>query len=621
MVSRRLLLAATIVCLFVGALGVVLYAQQRVDRCAAVPLLAPELLHNADLGVPDQAGDMPQGWGRGAASARYGEFTVLPGGRSLQLIGIANYVQTPATAVRPDTRYCFQAQAISDSERGLTSRLQLTFQWLDSAGTIIAQDRTPWQQAVLWQKDNPPAGWSFIEGAFIAPERAASLQVRVAPSSDERVYLDQMHLRTGGAGIAERVGAVQSPSGPQIDPSLSMTILPWPDGRRAALSFSFDWETAMGGLVHSRSQGDPNYDQDFLLRGMRMREGVTTTLEIFRPYRIRATYYATGYNFLKGNTERRMFMGNPIFAWATPEQRWISDRWTTTPWFADDPYGTIVNDPAWYFGDLVPMLQNEQQDIQSHTFSHLYGGLATTQEWQADMDTWREVAGERGVAPARSLAFPWSGSGGMSDAAWDILEQAGIRSVTRLSDQPQYRFVNENEPHCKAVPGHERILACPDFYLTPKSAGQAKQLIDRTLAVSGTLDLWAHTEEVTSPDQIAAWRDVVSYAAGKSELWIAPLDEIASWQQALDRIAIEQVVAKGQQVGADRSDTQPMTFTITNHNDRAMDGLTIGLPEAPGKITLNGTTLNVHSSVLNSQFFILNSLAAGETVEVQVWPR
>ncbi len=103
-------------------------------------------------------------------------------------------------------------------------------------------------------------------------------------------------------------------------------------------------------------------------------------------------------------------MGNPTFAWATQQNHWLNDTWATTPWFANDPPGTVQSDPDWYFGDLVPLLQRERQDIQSHTFSHMDGGLADPATWRADLAAWQEVAAERGVAEARSLAFPWSSS-------------------------------------------------------------------------------------------------------------------------------------------------------------------------------------------------------------------
>lgn len=618
MLSRRVLWFATIGCLLVGLLGVMLYGWQRYDRCAYLPIFGEELLPNADLSEDDSSGSMPAGWGRGAASARYADFSVFPGGRSLQLIGIANSIQTPLiTSIRPGSSYCFLGQAISDSNRGLSTRLQISFAWFDNEQQLIQIDRTAWQQVVLWEVNNPPAGWTQLAAAFEAPAGAEALQITIAPSSDDRVYLDQMHVRAGGKAIAERTQRAPDHNEPQIDPSLDLRVAAWPNGKRAAVSFSFDWETAMGGLIHSRSQGDPHADEDYLVRAMRMRDGITTTLEIFRPFEVRATYYATGYNFLLGNSERRRFMGDPIFAWATPEERWISGRWVNSPWFGDDPYGTVASHPEWYFGDLIPLLQAENQDIQSHTFSHLYGGLASPSEWQADLATWREIAAERGVAAASSLAFPWSSSAGMSDATWDLLEQAGIRSVTRLSDQAAYRLVNEEELRCKAVPGHERILACPDFYLTVQSREQAKALIDKAVAQEGMIDLWAHTEEVTSPEQIEAWSDVVAHAARNPAVWIAPLREIADWQQALSELKLEALPASSQATYGQAA----LAFRISNPTHKDMHGITLELPFEPGLLMLNGQAYELDSSSLNRLALILPALAASDALEVQIWPK
>lgn len=616
MVSRRLLLGATLGCLLIGLLGIAVYLQQRIARCDAVPLLAPELLPNAKLDASTGGGSLPTGWVGATSGISVTDFTVLPGGHSLQLLGIANYVQTPEVApVRPGRVYCFKGQAITDSPAGSTTRVRITFQWLDDTGALVGADATPWQPVVLWQPEQPPAGWSIIDAAFRAPPGATRLRVRVSPASDDRVYLDQMHVRRGviGDGLWGTQAPLLSPIASRPSP---VVVLPWPDNHRAALSFSFDWETAMGGLVHSRSVGEPlGNDKDYVKRGLRMRQGITNTLEIFRPYRVRATYYATGYNFLLGNTERRTFMGNPTFTWAITSNRWLSDRWQHTPWFADDPYGTVESDPAWYFGDLVPLLQREGQDIQSHTFSHLYGGLATTAQWQADFAAWKEAAAERSVPPARSLAFPWSGSGGMSDASWNVLEEQGIRSVTRLSDLPFYAIMRESDPHCRPVPGHERILACPDFYLTPASAQGARELIDNTVAVSGTLDLWSHTEEVTSDEQIAAWRATVAYAVSKPDLWIAPLDEITSWQQALAELKIDNVTMQPT-TSADQA-TALLSFKITNTSERDLAGLCLQLPWKPGKTTLDGQIVHAQSSTSN---VLALDVKAGQSVEVRVWP-
>jgi hypothetical protein len=377
----------------------------------------------------------------------------------------------------------------------------------------------------------------------------------------------------------------------------------------------------MGGLIHSRSRADdPNSGQNALDRAMRMREGVTTTLDLFRPYEIRATYYANGYNFLLGNEERRRFMGDPTFAWATREHRWLDDSWKSKPWFADDPFGTVQSEPDWYFGDLVPLLQRERQDIQSHTFSHLDGGLADAATWRADLATWKDIAAERGVAQARSLAFPWSSSAGMSYANWDELEQAGITSVTRTNwSQDQYDLFGRDAegfaaaPRCRAVPGHERILACPDFYLTVPRADLALKQIDAALSAGGMIDIWAHTEEVTSPEPLAAWGRVVRYAAEQRDvgkLWVAPLAEIADWQAAMRELQVESSELRVEGSSA-------LRISVRNGSQRDLQGVTLSLPFEVRRYTLNGEQFQTQNLALKT---LMIDIQAGQTVEVQVWP-
>jgi hypothetical protein len=427
------------------------------------------------------------------------------------------------------------------------------------------------------------------------------------------VYLDAVHVQAGGWGLGHGNQETSARSQSTIpNPQFPIGIAPWPNGYRAAVSFSFDWETTMGGLIHSRSD-DPNSAENPEARGLRMREGITTTLRLFQPLGIRATYYANGYNFLLGNAERRQFMGNPTYAWASKANGWSTNTWTTTPWFAKDPYGAIQSDPSWYFGDLIAPLQRAGQDIQSHTFSHFSGGDANSADWQSDLQAWRGLAAERKVPPARSLAFPWSRSNGMSYTDWDALEAAGITSVTRTNwnpKQPQYHIVSAADPHCRPIPDHERILACPDFYLhSQETAAEAIELIDRTIAVSGTIDMWAHTEEVTTPEQIAAWGQVVSYAARSRDagaLWIAPLAEIADWQAAVGECTIENVEWNNQ------PGISALSFKLTNNSKHDLNGLTLALPFKIKQLAVN-------KIILNSQFSTLN-VPAGQTLEVQAWP-
>ncbi|MGQ9926638.1 MAG: polysaccharide deacetylase family protein [Chloroflexaceae bacterium] len=626
MLSRRLLLSATMVSLLIGALGALLYAQQRVAACAFMPLVAPELLPNARL-APGESAGMPAGWQRRAGGVELrgpavdGQGFDLDGdGRALQLLGIANHVQTPPIPTRPGARYCFTGFTLTDSAQRSPTRARLVFSWRDASGATLSEAATLWQPVTLWTPEAPPRDWSRLQGSFVAPPAAHSLVVRIEPASDDRIYLDAMHVRRGGSTLA----SLTAPA-PAIvaDPP---RVAPWPLGRQAAVAFTFDWETAMGGLIHSRSVGDPDYDKDPEARGLRMREGITTTLRIFRPHGVRATYYATGYNFLLGNLERRRFMDDPVFAWANLANGWTTDRWTHTPWFADDPFGSYRSHPAWYFGDLIWPLHEAGHEIQSHTFSHLYGGLADAATWADDLQAWNQVAAERGVPPATSLAFPWSSSAGMSDSNWDVLERGGIRSVTRLSNQMQYNLFPTDgdgvvlEPRCRWLPGREeRILACPDFYLTPERASLALRQVELAVVARGAIDLWAHTEEVTSPKQIQAWEQVVEHVARDQRLWVAPLGEIAAWQAALATVRVEPVAAQPGEEGV-------LTVRVVNPSAVDLADLSLYMPANTRRVMVNGEELARNERRLPyargwwpAAALATFDLPAGQTAEVQVW--
>jgi peptidoglycan/xylan/chitin deacetylase (PgdA/CDA1 family) len=611
--ARRALLVLTLLVLAFGTLAA--GAAWANPSCAALPG-RPDLLPRFDDAPLSEAAPLPPGWTAAVRGpARLAEYTVGGQGRSLLLIGIANNLTSPELLVVPGRRYCLIAQALTDRAPAPnlgSARVQVRFHWLDAFGQALGESHGPWLEV----KTPEGGGWSLLRISALAPAGTARLRLSFHPASDDPLFFDELHLRAGGVWLPEQAGLVvpAHEAGP-------LTLGAWPEGKAAALAFSFDWETSMGGLIHSRSAGDPNFDQNPLERGLRMRQGLTETLKIFAPYGMRATYYATGYNFLSGNRERRTFMGDPVYAWATPANRWRND-WSRRPWFGDDPYtdnqDLALQGAAWYFGDLVPLLQRAGQDIQSHTFAHFYGGFVTPEDWRQDLAAWQEVAAAHGLAGPTSIAFPWSSSGGMSDAAWRVLADAGITSVTRLSDQAQYQlFAYEDDvplaPRCRTLPGHASILACPDVYLTPgQREEKAIRAIDAAVAAGGAVDIWAHTEEVISPEQIATWQRVVAYAAGRPDLWIAPLAEIAAWQQA--RARVELTTAPLPERG--------LRASVTNGSAQRLDGLTLKLPFAPAHGQLldqAGRVLAVYDAAQESRQIVI-TLEAGQTLEVRVWP-
>ena len=553
-------------------IGATLYGLRRVRGQTPLTITGPNILPNNDFSINADNDDMPDGWSRGATGVQLGKFVFEqpPQSLSMQLLGVNNYLQSPFIASRPDAEYRVAFRALSDSSSATAVRV--FFHWRDADGVDFSVVRGEAQSV-------PKGTWSVISAAAIAPADAAQVAISIRPVSDDRVYIDDLSM--GQVGVR---------------------VQPWPAGKRAALAFSFDYETAMGGLIHSKS-ADAALTAE--ARGLAMREGASTLLELFAPGHIRATFYTNGYNFLIGNSERKEFMGNPLYdKWAKFDAEkgfdWETDRWQTTRWFADDPYTTEAQAPAWYFGSQIEQLKQADQDIQSHTFAHFHGGHVTPDDWRADFKAWNEVAAERGVEPATSLAFPWSSSAGLGAASWDVIAEQGIRSITRtVWREGQGRSWLADRVHfaLRRVPRHPEIAVIADVYLLPSSRDDVLRAMRQTLLNEGAIDVWAHTEEVTSPEQVATWQAVID--AARQDFWIAPVPEIVQYAADIQQVRVE--------VLAEQPSYQ---FRVHNDSPHALRDVTLTLPFVPERVELDGTVVSTTGTLL------LIDLERGQSLEI-----
>ena len=121
----------------------------------------------------------------------------------------------PRAPVQPGAHYCYSVETSGDGH-----------------GQVIAK----WQDATLRDLPAPdsysalppqPVG-APLRGEFAAPAGAVYLQMLVRPSDGAPLFRNPTLAQAG------------------------LRVEPWPDGRAGALAFSFDWETAMGGLIHSQ---------------------------------------------------------------------------------------------------------------------------------------------------------------------------------------------------------------------------------------------------------------------------------------------------------------------------------------------------------------------------------
>ena len=174
----------------------------------------------------------------------------------------------------------------------------------------------------------------------------------------------------------------------------------------------------------------------------------------------------------------------------------VSDYWTTHPWYSDDPFGTEQTNPAWYFGSLTKQLAQDGNDIESHAFGHLFlhAGI-TPQQLDDDLAAWDQVAKENGFAPAHSFAFPWGASNSLTAEYYAVLAKHGITNVTRYYDLEE---AGDGATRCRTrLPvDSRRARSGTDRPAGRRGGGGARH---RTaLAQGGVFSIWAHPENIAT---------------------------------------------------------------------------------------------------------------------------
>ncbi len=405
----------------------------------------------------------------------------------------------------------------------------------------------------------------------------------------------------------------------------SLRVEQWPDGRTAALAFSFDWESAMGGPIHSR--GMTNHDVlSAEAEGIKMRQGADYLAKIFADHNIPATFYATGYDLLDGPPTAP----DITYKWAGLKNGWASDYWLTHSWYSDKPSSVAAN-PAWYFGDQADRLYKLGHEIGSHTFGHLYVRGATPDQLDADLTRWQQAIAARGIPTATTFAFPWRSSNSVDQPFYDVLRKQGIAAVTRLYEKDVlFPF------HFAVAPKSGGMLVVPDFLLGANSyeaaapadsnnlsitsLPRAQQMIDADIAFGGVSSLWNHPLAVTDSDNQQLWAAVASYAAAqrdKGKLWIAPVRDIVSRHLAISQV---RTVTLSSSPSAPDHDAL-LVVDVINPGGADITDVTVS---ADGEITsakLGGVDTKLDPALAPQGKLVIGTLAAGKTIRVAVTVR
>lgn len=469
--------------------------------------------------------------------------------------------------VQPGADYRLSLLASSVAITPTRGSLQLRELWFDpSLKLILFKDSPALQVDPLIAFTPPDAAGNFITAVYQAPPGATRLQIEVRNAGTTELALHRVKLSQQGVYIE-----------------------PHPNGTQGAIAFSLDWETAMGGAIHSQGMAvhDPAAAAE---HGLRMREGADWLNRLFTGHNIHASFYATGYNLLDGNTERRTFSGNPTYKWAKPKNNWSSDYWLTHPWFSDDPYGTDETDPAWYFSDQTRALLQAGHEIAPHTFAHIYVRGSNPEELATDMDEWINAAKAQAVPPPTTFAFPWRSSNSLTADFYDTLYSKGIRAVTRI-----YALDMHDLFTLGAVPASNYMPVMPDFLLGSPSSNAGEEaggaviglqrgldVLQETLARRGTTSFWTHPEQLGNSPQLEpekeAWRGVVEEAARQRDngrLWINTVANITAYQRNVMSVTVT----------LNKPGSGPWHMVVTNNAGRDLQGVTFTLPGDAARLT------------------------------------
>ncbi|HST06483.1 MAG TPA: polysaccharide deacetylase family protein [Chloroflexia bacterium] len=470
------------------------------------------------------------------------------------------YIHSHDILVRPGATYRYSFYAFSDDSTQ-TSNAQVRLLWLGADLGDLAWNDSPsigtnYALSGVQGKNWPPG--AFVSGSGIAPPRAKALRFELTALGPGSLKLRSLSLVQDGVYVEAH-----------------------PNATSGSLAFSFDWESAMGGPVHS--QGMTGHDvAGAEAHGILMRQGADWLNDLFVTNHISATFYATGYNLLDGNTGHLTFSGDPTYTWAKPKNNWHTDWWLTHPWYSDDPFGTYQSDPAWYFGDQTASLLAAGHEIAPHTFAHIYVRGSNPTELATDMDEWRKYGKLAGAPPPTTFSFPWRSSNSLTADFYDVLYKRGIRAVIRVY-APDLRDLYT----IGAASVYTQIAVMPDFMLGSAAAGggeetgggilneaQGMDVIQQTLARHGTTSFWQHPEQLGNDPDLAdvrtAWQAVVQDAAlarNNGVLWINTIANITAYQRD-----VTNVTASLQRSGGG------WQILVRNDSATTLQGVTLTLP-------------------------------------------
>ena len=311
------------------------------------------------------------------------------------------------------------------------------------------------------------------------------------------------------------------PQGFRVD-DVPIDISPFPEGRRAGLVFSADFEMAWAWRYAKSSPLPPEE------MGLRERRNMPLILDIFDHYDVPATWATVGHLALescqrvngKAHADLKRI---PYFQ----NQVW---RFSSGDWYDHDPCSSSTDSPAWYAPDLIEAILRSpaRHAIGCHTFSHIdFSDTRCPEEVALDeMTAWKAAFNRFGVSP-RAMVFP-AGTYGH----YDLLVKEGITCVRkRVTDVDLFYPIRSPEGlwlFPSSAPIDQQGLGWSSEYILQR----LKKYLDRCIENGLVCGFWFHPGGVDQQALSEVWPDFLAYANQLREqgvLWIGTMEHLADY--------------------------------------------------------------------------------------------
>ena len=324
-------------------------------------------------------------------------------------------------------------------------------------------------------------------------------------SSRTQYHLDRLRY---ASGLLPRVGHPVTP-------------IRYPQGRRAAIIFSADFELAWAWRFSKRGGSDPLAYA--LGRAEQARRNFPELLALFDRYDVPVTWATVGHLFLE-RCERINGRAHPDL----PRPPYFENefwRYTRGDWFDADPCCRAADAPAWYAPDLIQAILNARvkHEIACHSFSHIdfSDGICPPQVVESKLQKCQEVAQVWGLE-LKSFVFPGNLPGNFVS-----LKRHGFTAY-RWHNRYELDVPRQDDLGLWQVPGG-LCWEKPEGWPVDTWIGALRRCVDRALETGTVLHFWFHPscDPINVGTVFPAMLDYV--AAHRSDLWVMTMGGLVDW--------------------------------------------------------------------------------------------